>query len=110
MDEEKFKKELAESKKKSEEGIVENIKILEKSLSLLEKERDASIKLHRVTEAHPKILKAEYEFQELDEFWDVVKELNRVKNERSILAIDSQISQTRKNLASNKAQLEQMGE
>ncbi|WP_298752986.1 hypothetical protein [uncultured Arcobacter sp.] len=110
MDEEKMTQAHAESKRKSKEELEKGIKTLEEAYQLMVDELEATKVLQNVQRKYPRPLKAEYQFQEVEDFWKAVDTLTEIKNKRQIMAMESQIRQSEKSLNASKEQLKEMGE
>jgi chromosome segregation ATPase len=81
-----------------------------KSLELLEKEREISKEIGAVIVDGIKSIEPNKEFETNEKYWDLMKELQKIENEKKILQFNQGEKQIRQQIKSHTEQLESLRE
>lgn len=86
----------------------EDVKFHENALAELKIEKDINFRLNSIVVENIKPLEVNHEYQKVDEYWTLQKELTKIAINRSMREFDMRIAQTQKAVDAKKENLRQM--
>lgn len=111
-DEKSYLKQVESGKVKTDEEVIEQaeaaLRDMEYQGELEERNWDAQEKLYQVVNNNIRVLNPEHEYQKVDEFWELQRELHTIAHERSKIQHDGTMRQIAKAISEREKQLKDL--